>query len=120
MLYEVITHDLEHGTSFTVNYNPNSANDNPATRLGSDTVICQRCHADNVIAVVKSANCGTGQDCDGDHPRNELWSNITGTTLIPPLTEAIHQNHAGLAFDDSKGRSGSCQGCHPAHRSDGA
>jgi len=112
-------HDLEHGTSFTVNYNPNSANDNPATRLGSDTVICQRCHADNVIAVVKSANCGTGQDCDGDHPRNELWSNITGTTLIPPLTEAIHQNHAGLAFDDSKGRSGSCQGCHPAHRSDG-
>jgi len=112
-------HDQEHGTSFTANYNPDSADDNPATRLGSETVICQRCHADNVIAVVKSANCGEGQGCEDDHPRNELWSNITGTTLIPPLTEAIHQNHADLAFDDSKGRSGGCQGCHPAHRSDG-
>jgi len=25
----------------------------------------------------------------------------------------------GIAFDDSHGRTGGCQGCHPAHRSDG-
>jgi len=112
-------HDQEHGTSFTLYYDPDSIDGNPATRLGSETVICQRCHADNVIAVVKSANCGPGQDCDPDHPRNELWSNLTGTTLIPPLTEAIHLNHQDIEFDDALGRNGSCQGCHPAHRSDG-
>jgi VCBS repeat-containing protein len=114
------------------------------TRAGHESVICQKCHADNVIAVVKSAYCGPGSmSCaDGD--------------LIPPLTEAIHHNHresteryctAGLpghtmcsvdadcdtsasagdgmceggpiTFTDSLGRSGGCQGCHPAHRSDG-
>jgi len=112
-------HDQEHGTSFTINYDPSSVDGNPASRLGSDTVICQRCHADNVIAVVKSADCGPGQGCDENHPRNELWSNITGTTLIPPLTEAIHLNHQDTQFVDSMGRNGSCQGCHPAHRSDG-
>ena len=84
-------HDQQHGTSFVSNYD--SSDHDVTTRLGHDTVICQRCHADNVIAVVKSANCGPDQDCDGNHPRNELWSNITGTTLIPPLTEAIHLNH---------------------------
>jgi hypothetical protein len=42
-----------------------------------------------------------------------------GSHLIKPLTEAIHRNHKDLAFSDSKGRNGGCQGCHPAHRSDG-
>ena len=52
-------------------------------------------------------------------------------TLIKPITEAIHNNHRGInmpnadgelgiiAFADSLGRDGGCQGCHPAHRSDG-
>jgi len=83
------------------------------TRAGHESVICQKCHADNVIAVVKSANCGPGSlTCaDGD--------------LIPPLTEAIHYNHressegGTVTFTDALGRSGGCQGCHPAHRSDG-
>jgi hypothetical protein len=81
-------------------------------------VTCQRCHADNVIAVVKSANCGAGNEL-GTEP-------CTTGTLIPPITEAVHNNHAGLstggpiAFTDSLGRDGSCQGCHPAHRSDGS
>jgi hypothetical protein len=45
--------------------------------------------------------------------------------LIPPLTEAIHWNHreasegGPIEFSDALGRSGGCQGCHPAHRSDG-
>jgi hypothetical protein len=54
-----------------------------------------------VIAVVKSATSRTPE------------------VLIPPLTEAIHNNHKNNPFDDSKGRNGACQGCHPAHRSDG-
>jgi len=47
------------------------------TRLGNESVICQKCHADNVIAVVKSAT--------------------HGGKLIPPVTEAIHINHKGIS-----------------------
>ncbi len=137
-------HDNEHGTNFMGNY-PSTGFGLPQNyRLGHESVLCQRCHADNVIATVKSANCGPGSlTCEaGD--------------LIPPLTEAIHFNHrettelycsAGLGghnqcsvnadcdtsagagdgvceagnvqFADAEGRSGGCQGCHPAHRSDG-
>jgi len=114
-------HDAEHGTSFTANW-PVAApmgSEPHATRLGHGSVICQRCHADNVIAVVKSADCGPGQNCNASDPRNELWSNITGTTLIKPLTEALHNNHKDNPFSDNLNRNGGCQGCHPAHRSDG-
>jgi hypothetical protein len=93
-------HDDEHRTDFTLNYPQMGGNPPQLTRLGHESVLCQRCHADNVIAVVKSASTSRG--------------------LIPPLTEAIHNNHKDLAFDDSKGRNGLCQGCHPAHRSDGS
>lgn len=98
-------HDEKHGTSFTAHYPLAVAPpDMPQLlRLGHESVMCQKCHADNVIAVVKSALIGDGS---------------TGE-LIPPLTEAIHNNHSGVAFSDSKGRNGSCQGCHPSHRSDG-
>ena len=92
-------HDDEHRTDFTLNYPQTGGASPQLTRLGHESVVCQRCHADNVIAVVKSADTSRG--------------------LIPPLSEAIHDNHAETPFDDSKGRSGSCQGCHPAHRSDG-
>jgi len=99
--------DIQHGTSFTANYpRADVAGEKPQnTRLGSESVICQKCHADNVIAAVKSATH------DGK--------------LIPPVTEAVHNNHKGvssggpIAFADSLGRDGGCQGCHPAHRSDG-
>jgi hypothetical protein len=94
-------HDEKHGTSFTANYPATGAGRTQTIRLGHESVMCQKCHADNVIAVVKSATHGaTGE-------------------LIPPITEAIHNNHRDLAFNHSKGRNGSCQGCHPAHRSDG-
>jgi hypothetical protein len=109
------------------------------TRAGHESVICQKCHADNVIAVVKSANCGPTLKNDGsgdwacsETAADELFSNIAPTDpvtgdghLIPPLTEAIHHNHREFSeggpihFEDSLGRSGGCQGCHPAHRSDG-
>jgi len=112
-------HDAEHGTSFLANWPVTGAMPPQATRLGKGSVMCQRCHADNVIAVVKSADCGPGQNCNASDPRNELWSNITGTTLIKPLTEALHNNHKDNPFSDSLDRNGGCQGCHPAHRSDG-
>ena len=116
-------HDYDVGTSFTVNYagtecvDPNNCVGGPLTnesdipqntRLGAESVICQRCHADNVIANVKSATFDAG----GQFP-------------IPPISEAIHNQHRNaseggvIVFNDSLGRDGGCQGCHPAHRSDG-
>lgn len=119
-------HDDQHGTDFTTRFaldcatptDPNCGAIPQNTRLGHESIICQRCHADNVIAAVKSAT--------------------SGGALIMPITEAIHNNHRGvnmaipgvedsngnpiggpITFADSNGRDGGCQGCHPAHRSDG-
>ncbi|MES9990965.1 MAG: hypothetical protein ABW098_03370 [Candidatus Thiodiazotropha sp.] len=121
-------HDQSHGTGFLDNYPActtpddcdayaaelSAQNGRPifaqSTRIGDTTVLCQRCHADNVIAQVKSA---TFMDDDGVDK------------VILPMSEAIHQTHRGtgeggpIAFTDSFGRFGGCQGCHPAHRSNG-
>jgi hypothetical protein len=109
----MLMHDADNGTSFTSNY-PSSGNPlglpsgealPQNTRLGKESVICQKCHADNVIAVVKSAG--------------------SGGYVVPPITESVHRTHRDtgeggvIAFNDSLGRDGGCQGCHPAHRSDG-
>jgi len=104
-------HDFDQGTGFTANWPANDVTDpsaNPVaqnTRLGKESVICQKCHADNVIAVVKSAT--------------------KNGAVIKPISEAIHWRHREISeggsidFADAAGRSGGCQGCHPAHRSDG-
>jgi len=100
-------HDFDQGTGFTANWPSGSLGDPVAqnTRLGKESVICQKCHADNVIAVVKSGS-------------------KNGNT-IKPISEAIHWRHREISeggsidFSDAAGRSGGCQGCHPAHRSDG-
>jgi hypothetical protein len=121
-------HDKKHGTGFLDNYpacstptecdtlasEMSAENGRPvftqSTRIGNTTVLCQRCHADNVIAVVKSASF---IDDDGNDK------------VILPMSEAIHQTHRGvgeggpITFTDSLGRFGGCQGCHPAHRSNG-
>ena len=70
-------HDDRTGTDFLKNYNPNSRSlDN---RLGRDPVLCQKCHADNVIGVLMSK---TYKD-----PK-------TGADMtISPLTQAIHTVH---------------------------
>jgi hypothetical protein len=111
-------HDNEHGTHFMDGY-PGTGFGLPQNyRLGHESVVCQRCHGDNVIAVVKAGLCGPNSGSTSD-PCDE-------NTLIPPLTEAIHQNHRSVSeggdidFVDSQGRDGGCQGCHPAHRSDGS
>ena len=100
-------HDFDQGTGFTANWPSGGVNDPVPqnTRLGKESVICQKCHGDNVIAVVKS---GTKNG-----------------NVIKPITEAIHWRHretsegGSVDFADAAGRSGGCQGCHPAHRSDG-
>ncbi|MES9815302.1 MAG: hypothetical protein ABW155_01500 [Candidatus Thiodiazotropha sp.] len=121
-------HDMSHGTGFLDNYpacgtpaecdalaaDLSAQNNRPvfaqSTRIGNTTVLCQRCHADNVIAQVKSASF---IDDEGNNK------------VILPMSEAIHQTHRGvgeggpIAFSDSLGRFGGCQGCHPAHRSNG-
>ncbi len=96
-------HDDHNGTDFMKNYDPNSRA--TMNRLGRDPVLCQKCHADNVIGVLAS---GTHKGKDGKEK------------LIPALTEAIHTVHqTKVPLPDSQGRSGACQGCHPAHRYDG-
>ncbi|HEY6095478.1 MAG TPA: hypothetical protein VIU93_11050 [Gallionellaceae bacterium] len=97
-------HDDRNGTNFLKNYNANSRTlDN---RLGHDPVLCQKCHADNVIGVLQSKTFKdpkTGKE-----------------NLIPPLTQAMHGIHQIKApMPDSQGRTAACQGCHPAHRQDG-
>ncbi len=102
-------HDAKHGTRFTANYDPDSRS--LTNRLGRDPVLCQKCHADNVIGVLASkgvAEALTGQKIPGD-------------VRIPPLSEALHRAHQTVRpLPDSEGRTGTCAGCHPAHRQDGS
>ena len=96
-------HDDKAGTDFLKNYNPRGRSlDN---RLGRDPVLCQKCHADNVIGVLSSKSFKdpkTGQE-----------------RPISPLTQAMHSVHqAAVPLPDSQGRTASCQACHPAHRQD--
>jgi hypothetical protein len=107
-------HDYDTGTGFLANYPAGSdllglpaAGQIPQnTRMGHESVICTKCHGDNVIAAVNPLGPGAG------------W-------FLPPITEAIHHTHRNqseggeIVFNDALGRDGGCQGCHPAHRSDG-
>ena len=96
-------HDDKHGTDFLKNYNPHSRA--KTNRIGRDPVLCQKCHADNVIAVLNSKKM-----------KNKEGKEIT----VPPLTRAIHSTHLQHSpLPDSQGRAGACQACHPSHRQDG-
>jgi hypothetical protein len=95
-------HDDKNGTDFLKNYKPNSRD--VSNRLGRDPVLCQKCHADNVIAVLQSKT----------HKKNGKEE------VISPLTEAIHSVHLReQPLADAQGRTGACAGCHPAHRMNG-
>jgi len=97
-------HDDHNGTDFMKNYDP--ASRALTNRLGRDPVLCQKCHADNVIGVLQGAKF---KNKDGKEE------------VVPPLTEAIHSVHLAKApLPDSQGRTGACQGCHPVHRQDGS
>ena len=119
-------HDAKHGTGFLKNYDPTS-NVQTAflSRLGRQTVICQDCHADNVIGILKSKKIYEIPDRDRGFRFTELFGDTTvpggtGDRLLPALTEAVHGAHlTHTPGYDGQGRTGACQGCHPAHRSDG-
>jgi hypothetical protein len=97
-------HDDHNGTEFLKNYDPNSRATH--NRLGRDPVLCQKCHADNVIGVL-------GAKTFKDKKTGE-------EKTVPALTQAIHTVHQTAApMPDSQGRTAACQGCHPAHRQDG-
>ena len=96
-------HDDKNGTDFLKNYKPESRN--LGNRLGRDPVLCQKCHADNVIAVLQS---GVHKDKHGKKVK------------ISALTEALHTVHLKeQPLQDSQNRTGACAACHPAHRQDG-
>ncbi|MBF0171128.1 MAG: hypothetical protein HQK87_08580 [Nitrospinae bacterium] len=95
-------HDDKHGTDFLSKYNPKAT----SNRLGRGAVLCQKCHADNVIGVLASKTKG-----------DVVKGAKDGAKVIPALTQAIHSAHQKLRpMPDGQGRTGSCQGCHPAHR----
>ncbi len=100
-------HDGKFGTDFLDKYDPKSrSKDN---RIGRDPILCQKCHADNVIGVLKSR--GTVESVTGIDKKNDK--------VLEPLSQAIHRGHLQVrALSDSQGRTGMCQGCHPAHRQD--
>ena len=106
-------HDNRHGTDFLANWPGGSST---MVRLGRGSVVCQDCHADNVIGRLVSRKAGDM------HPDDiqEGHANLPGKDhLISPLTEAIHISHQQRTpLPDSQGFSGACQLCHPSHRSD--
>ena len=126
-------HDANQGTTFTANYDSSAT----GNRLGRSSVMCQKCHADNVIGVLGSGkvvhnadgtvevhdaariDLGLPDDAaidrlDASHPNVPPDGHV-----ISPLTEAIHRLHQReRPLADGQGRSGACQGCHPAHRQD--
>lgn len=106
-------HDDRHGTNFLAKW---PASGNAYMRLGRDSVMCQECHADNIIGRFFSRKAGAMEknDIQPDHPRLPAPEH-----LISPLTEAIHKSHQrNNPLPDSLGFAGGCQLCHPAHRSD--
>jgi len=106
-------HDDRHGTDFLANWPGGSGT---LVRLGRGSVVCQDCHADNVIGRLISKRAGEMYPDDVQ----EESANLPGPDhLISPLTEAIHVSHQQRTpLPDSRGLSGACQLCHPSHRSD--
>ena len=100
-------HDGKFGTTFLDDYDSESSS--TSNRLGRDPVLCQKCHADNVIGALNSI--GTAEAVMGKKMKND--------TPLEPLSQAMHRGHLQVrALSDSQGRTGTCQGCHPAHRQD--
>ncbi len=126
-------HDKKHGTMFTSHYNAKAT----SNRLGRDGVLCQKCHADNVIGVLNSAkvvhkadgsvevqdvsnaDLGLPNGTPIDHLDPKNPNTPKDGVMIPALTEALHFAHQKVRpMADALGRTAACQGCHPAHRQD--
>ena len=106
-------HDARHGTNFLAKW---PASSSTYLRLGRDSVMCQDCHADNIIGRLSSRKAGD-MDKKDIQPKNPLLPDPQ--RLISPLSEAVHRSHQRhVPLPDSLGFAGNCQLCHPAHRSD--
>ena len=106
-------HDDHHGTNFLGNWPKGST---VQSRLGRDPILCQDCHADNIIGRFFSKKAGEMEAKDIQKGHSGLPS---ADHLISPLTEAIHSAHQRKnPLPDSQGFAGGCQLCHPSHRSD--
>ena len=106
-------HDDRHGTDFLSNWPGGSST---MVRLGKGTIVCQDCHADNVIGRLFSKKAGDMHPDDVQEGHENLPE---ADHLISPLTEAIHVSHQQRTpLPDSQGFAGGCQLCHPSHRSD--
>ncbi|MGD2138278.1 MAG: hypothetical protein PVF08_08480 [Gammaproteobacteria bacterium] len=106
-------HDDRHGTNFLANW---PAGGNNLLRLGRGAVMCQDCHADNVIGRLYSKK---GAELDPRDVQKGHPDLPDAEHVISPLTEAIHKSHQrNNPLPDSLGFAGGCQGCHPSHRSD--
>jgi len=106
-------HDDHHGTNFLANW---PAGANTHIRLGRDTVVCQECHADNIIGRLFSRRVRDlpAKDIRKGDPRLPAPDH-----LISPLSEAMHKAHQRKnPLPDSLGQASGCQLCHPSHRSD--
>jgi hypothetical protein len=106
-------HDDHHGTNFLKNW---PAGPNTHIRLGRDPILCQDCHADNVIGRLISKRGGQmeAKDIQKDSPNLPKSDH-----LISPLTEAVHKVHQQhTPLPDRLGHASGCQLCHPSHRSD--
>ncbi len=91
-------HDKREGTAFLANYNPDAKTGALINRLGRTSVICQDCHADNVVGKLQSA------------------TNARTKKRISALTAAIHLKHLAKAPEpDINNRAADCQTCHPGH-----
>jgi len=101
-------HDDRNGTDFLANYDAESRD--KSNRIGRDPVLCQKCHADNVIGVLISK----GEEA-------ALGNEVGDDTPMMPLSEALHFQHLkNRPLVDSQGRTNACAGCHPSHRQDGS
>ncbi len=105
-------HDDRNGTNFLAHW---PAGPGSHTRLGRDPVVCQDCHADNIIGRLVSRHVGEMRPED---VRPGAPSLPPPEHLISPLSEAIHKVHLRVRpLGDAEGLAGSCQACHPGHRS---
>ena len=96
-------HDKRQGTNFLAGYNPDDKTGSLTSRLGRQSVMCQECHADNIIGRLRSA----------PNPRTSRPTSA--------LTKAIHLNHnRETPQPDQFGRTANCQTCHPAHTQTGS
>ncbi|NOY52785.1 MAG: hypothetical protein GXP58_04105 [Deltaproteobacteria bacterium] len=114
-------HDSDFGTNFLGNYDPSGVGNN---RLGRQSVMCQSCHADNIVGRFQAGD----RFCDNQSPsvpaasEAERYPASRDNVGNQALTYAIHMRHSGAVertLPDNNGRAGNCQACHPAHTQNG-